>query len=927
MKLWAQKSFRQSSRTWLATASLLLAGTHAASAQSAACGIATRPGVQGLYPTLQGEFTNPSILTQLQRGYDLIATRKEFEPEKVAFHSALDAAVATQNVCAEGLATLGLGKIARRVSFRDAEPLLLRAETAFSEIHATLALASTHYDLAGVNTTLGKDKVAAEFYQKAALEYEEGGNPVSALSAKFYASHLLANDNEGFNKLLAEAQRLKVPCTEASILQTWGDRAHNEVNYEAAMEHYQAADAVYQRCATGAGDREGLQTSMGRLERQHGRPDMALPHYRIALRLQQQEGDPSYIPQTYNAMAVAYEAMHDYPRAIAFYKKGLAVAEQIHSQPFIDFLQANLGATYLRAGQPAAGIPLLEKASQNLNSDTLVCHRLSQLADAYLRVGRYQEAVSKNDIAIPACERSNNKEELSNNYTDRANAKMHLGQLDAALADSQLAIQLVEDFRAHLVQRDAYKQGYTDRDQITDTYSVAVEVYMQLHRYADAMETAERARSRAFLDLLSSEQANGKQSDATIATQPERSSQTSRDLDSRISSTARNATQIVEEATRLHSTLLSFWMSRTTLYTWVVRPGQSVAGFSQPMLPSQLARLVKATQPGVDPGTANASDNKKANTILTRGGTRLTLKDNGTASWRKLYFLLIAPIQDHLPTEKDSLLTIIPSGPLFQLSFAALMDPHGQYLVERYRTHTIPTIGLLQFTQHNAAIAAQQPLHYLFVANPEHLPNGTNGRPLPQLPGTALEVEAITRILPATEVTLLTSAKAQQRRVIADIPQATVIHFATHAVVDDIDSSKTFLALDTSQPDGRLTLNTVYGLNLHTRLVVLSACRTGLGKITGDGVQGLSRAFFYAGSASILTTLWDVADQPTAIMLPRFYRALQNGQTATDSLRTAQLGMLRDLRLGRIKIKTLQGDVALPPAPSYWAAFALSGEP
>jgi len=74
-------------------------------------------------------------------------------------------------------------------------------------------------------------------------------------------------------------------------------------------------------------------------------------------------------------------------------------------------------------------------------------------------------------------------------------------------------------------------------------------------------------------------------------------------------------------------------------------------------------------------------------------------------------------------------------------------------------------------------------------------------------------------------------------------------------------------------------------MHLHARLVALSACRTGLEKISGDGVAGLSRAFFYAGTASVLATLWDVADEPTARLLPKFYEQMNHGATRSDALR------------------------------------------
>ena len=82
-----------------------------------------------------------------------------------------------------------------------------------------------------------------------------------------------------------------------------------------------------------------------------------------------------------------------------------------------------------------------------------------------------------------------------------------------------------------------------------------------------------------------------------------------------------------------------------------------------------------------------------------------------------------------------------------------------------------------------------------------------------------------------------------------------------------------------------LTTAAVYGLHLHTKLVVLSACSTGRGQITGDGVAGLSRAFLYAGTASVMTTLWDVVDEPTASLMPRFYDGLEKGASRSAALR------------------------------------------
>jgi CHAT domain-containing protein len=112
---------------------------------------------------------------------------------------------------------------------------------------------------------------------------------------------------------------------------------------------------------------------------------------------------------------------------------------------------------------------------------------------------------------------------------------------------------------------------------------------------------------------------------------------------------------------------------------------------------------------------------------------------------------------------------------------------------------------------------------------------------------------------------------------------------------------------------GSLYAYEIYGLDLPVDLVVLSACRTALGpQVRGEGLMGLTRAFFHAGAARVLVSLWNVNDQATAELMGRFYRGLlERGLPAGRALQEAQLSMLRDPRW---------------QAPYYWAGFTLQGE-
>ncbi len=907
-----------------------------AAAQGPACAPVPSHEYPGLEPSAHHPFADASILPRLQQGYRLLDSSRP-EALKIAqrkLRAALDASMASGDHCGEALAEYALGSIAERADFAQAALWFERAAAAFAAVPSPLGVAKSHFSLARVHSIQGREKQSDQEYTAAAQELEKAGDPVEAISARVGAMGNGPYHAQQFAALQQQAHALGDPCEEADVLRLWGDHAQQAAQFQEAMEHYQTADRLFARCPRDASQRAALQTSMGRLEREQGRPAMALPHYRLALRFQRQSGNPSYIPQTYNAMAVAYEAMGDIPHAIALYRYGLEEARRLHSQPFIDFLSANLGSTYASNGHPLLGIPLLEAAMQHLTSDYLICIRSDQLGNAYRDAGYLRKAASRLNLAVAACQREDAKSALADALGDRARTEMKSDRMAAAWTDISKALAIVEEFRAHLVPTDAYKRGYITAKQTRSTYDLAITILMRMKRFQQALEVSEQGRARALLDLLASEQ-----SATTHAPAMESTADAARGpIASPEHTGALTYPQMLDEAVRLHSTILAYWLTDSALYTWVVQPGKPVLGVAQTISPAMIERLIQSTLPqdsatiGIPnsvqaPGSAPARQHANQLQTIAGRGQRAHGGAYSLAAWRRLYSLLIAPVASALPQEDDALLTIVPCGPLFRVSFAALVDPQGRYLVERYRTHTIPMVGLLKYTESNAAAAESRPARYLFVAAPSHPSPAPDGQPLPALPGALHEVHAVASLLPPSQVAMLTGDEALRGRVKREAPAATYLHFATHAIVNSEHPQKTYLALDNLQGEGHLTLDEIYALHLHARLVVLSACRTGLGKISGDGVAGLSRAFFYAGAASLLTTLWDVADRPTSVMLPRFYAALLHDETPSEALRAAQLSMLSDLRHGRLHVETLRGSVPLPPSPVYWAGFVLTGEP
>ena len=176
------------------------------------------------------------------------------------------------------------------------------------------------------------------------------------------------------------------------------------------------------------------------------------------------------------------------------------------------------------------------------------------------------------------------------------------------------------------------------------------------------------------------------------------------------------------------------------------------------------------------------------------------------------------------------------------------------------------------------------------------------------LPLAEMEANAIRWNYP--EVTVLTKDKAKESWLKEHISEFQIIHIASHGEFDPINPLFSSLKLTKDEKaDGNFEVNEVFSLDIKADLVTLSACQTGLGDIKGgDELVGLNRAFIYAGTHTIVSSLWRVSDISTAILIKLFYRNYSQ-ENKGESLRKAQLSVKQ-----------------LYPHPSYWAGFNLTGD-
>jgi CHAT domain-containing protein len=264
---------------------------------------------------------------------------------------------------------------------------------------------------------------------------------------------------------------------------------------------------------------------------------------------------------------------------------------------------------------------------------------------------------------------------------------------------------------------------------------------------------------------------------------------------------------------------------------------------------------------------------------------------------QRLYGLLLAPLAEELRPYRR--LIIVPHGLLHYLPFHALHD--GQvFLLERHEISYLPGASLLRYCcEAQSATSGLTAFGYSCAG---------------RLPYAIQEARSIAQLMKGQAI-LEQEATSERLREASE--GCRVLHLATHGDFRPDNPLFSGLAL----AGGWLTTLDIFGLHLDASLVTLSACQTGRNVVKGgDELMGLTRAFLFAGAASLALSLWPVEDDSTAQLMATFYRKLADGWTKATALRHAQLEVIERQR---------QGDAAAQRLahPYFWAPFFLVGDP
>jgi CHAT domain-containing protein len=204
-----------------------------------------------------------------------------------------------------------------------------------------------------------------------------------------------------------------------------------------------------------------------------------------------------------------------------------------------------------------------------------------------------------------------------------------------------------------------------------------------------------------------------------------------------------------------------------------------------------------------------------------------------------------------------------------------------------------------------------------------------------------VETSEIKKLYPSSSVLLGKEATKLKAKDLSS--QHDILHFAAHAELNAEDPlSSAILLAKANGDEGKLEVREIFELDLNASVVVLSGCETGLGKLSsGDELVGLTRAFIYAGTPSVVASLWKVDDHSTAQLMSAFYKNLKT-MTKVDALRQAQVNMIRGNGKSDLLARRGVGGIAKlgdrPPAaspsqdsistshPYFWSPFILVGD-
>jgi CHAT domain-containing protein/cytochrome c-type biogenesis protein CcmH/NrfG len=430
-----------------------------------------------------------------------------------------------------------------------------------------------------------------------------------------------------------------------------------------------------------------------------------------------------------------------------------------------------------------------------------------------------------------------------------------LNQTENMQAELAAVLDLSEQYRSK-ISTDAERQVFFDNEQII--YDVAVENSLSENDSVKAFEFAESSKARSLLDFIEKNNSFADVSKPLSLTE-------------------------IQARMPKNAQLVQFAVLRKKSVIWTLTKDE-----------------IKTAEIDVSADDLDGKISGYLQLIIGKND-----KDEIEKAGKELYQILIKPILPYLDSSKE--ICLIPDKSLHQLPFAALSSENEKFLLEDFKIFYSPSASVFIFATEKAReLENVKNERLLSVGNPSFDKEENIG--LPALPSAEEEARTIAGFYPNAEQ--FSGANATKTNFLAGLPGAEIIHFAGHYVAAETQAYSKLLF-----SDGDLRSFEIAGNRLpKSKLVVLSACRTGIEKFyKGEGAIGIARTFLAVGTPLVVASRWQVDSEATKDLMIAFHRnRREKNLNSLEALRAAQIGMLR-------------GADENFRQPFFWSAFSLIG--
>jgi CHAT domain-containing protein/Tfp pilus assembly protein PilF len=781
-------------------------------------------------------------------------------------------------------------------------------------------------NIGGVYLLLGRFREALDYYRQAQAiserlglkpaEADDRGNIALCLKGVGDMDSSLAE----FDQALQIAHDAGLSKEEADWRKGKGSTLAGLGRYDVALEEFGKAQQIYERAGL---KRELVELSddTGHVYELLGDTAGAEKEFRRGLATAQTIGNPAGVASSLIALGDLERRRKQYDAAEADFRQALETARSAGDQgTIIDALIErainDLDRNHLDAAlQTAAEAGQVAEKSGNRPAIAVANYVLGEISHARRD---FQQALTQYSSAETLQRELRDPELGWRVLFGRGQTLQSLGKDADALAAYKASVELIEQTRSAIAE-ERFRAGYIEeRFQV---YVALVELLLKLGKPADAFFYSEKLRARAYFDQLGRNElpVTGLASQQRLRELAEKMETVRGNIEKEYSvpDNQKRGQALELFSKELEQTQVEYQELLDTIRS-SSSPPRTLASIPDPaeiqkLIPPDTALLeyvVGKQSLSIlilkQDSVTGSSVQVRADSLASRTELLRDLILERNPEWlepgRGLYALLVAPLQRAGYLRSIQRLVIVPDGVLNYVPFTALPTQGSRVLGDDFVVSYLPAAAALAKER-----SADPSSHALLAMAPSesHLPNA------------APEVQSIGQLFPRGSLVIAGkgATKTLFKQVAADYDY---IHLATHGNLNRNAPWLSSLQLQPdNQNDGRLELHEILDLQLHARLVTLSACETALGSgyfadtPAGDEFVGLTRAFLGAGSHAVLASLWAVNDDSTRDLMVRFYRNLR-GSDGAEALTRAQ----REFRHADLRYS----------APYYWAAFVLVGE-